>query len=49
MTLYTRLCGITQHSKAREGRNPRTGETINIAASNKPVFKPGKEFKDAVN
>lgn len=38
-----------QHSKAREGRNPRTGETIKIAASNKPVFKAGKEFKDAVN
>lgn len=38
-----------QQSKAREGRNPRTGETIKIAASNKPVFKAGKEFKDAVN
>ncbi len=38
-----------QQSKAREGRNPRTGETIHIAASNKPTFKAGKEFKDAVN
>lgn len=38
-----------QRSEAREGRNPRTGETIKIAASNKPVFKAGKEFKDAVN
>ena len=34
---------------AREGRNPRTGETIKIAASNTPGFKPGKGLKDAVN
>ncbi|MEE4202132.1 MAG: HU family DNA-binding protein [Halieaceae bacterium] len=34
---------------AREGRNPRTGETIKIAASNTPSFKPGKGLKDAVN
>lgn len=34
---------------AREGRNPRTGETIQIAASNTPNFKPGKALKDAVN
>lgn len=38
-----------QRSEARAGRNPRTGETIKIAASNRPVFKAGKEFKDAVN
>lgn len=34
---------------AREGRNPRTGETIQIAASKQPKFKPGKGLKDALN
>ncbi len=34
---------------AREGRNPRTGETVKIAAAKVPAFKPGKAFKDAVN
>lgn len=33
---------------AREGRNPRTGETIKIAASKSPTFKAGKELKDKV-
>ncbi|MAZ77247.1 MAG: DNA-binding protein HU [Legionellaceae bacterium] len=31
---------------ARTGRNPRTGEAIQIAASTVPVFKAGKGFKD---
>lgn len=31
---------------ARTGRNPRTGETIEIQAGKSPVFKPGKAFKD---
>ena len=31
---------------AREGRNPRTGETMTIAASKTPKFKPGKALKD---
>ena len=31
---------------ARTGRNPATGETIEIAASKAPVFKVGKTFKD---
>jgi DNA-binding protein HU-beta len=35
--------------KARMGRNPRTGETIQIKASNVPGFKAGKALKDAVN
>ena len=35
--------------KARTGRNPRTGEAIQIAASNVPGFKAGKGLKDAVN
>lgn len=34
---------------ARTGRNPRTGETIQISASNVPGFKAGKALKDAVN
>ncbi len=34
---------------ARTGRNPRTGEPINIPASNNPSFKAGKALKDAVN
>ena len=38
-----------QKSTAREGRNPRTGDKIQIAACNKPIFKAGKELKDSVN
>lgn len=34
---------------ASEGRNPRTGETIQIPASKQPKFKAGKGLKDAVN
>lgn len=34
---------------ARTGRNPKTGEAIQIAASRAPGFKAGKAFKDAVN
>lgn len=34
---------------AREGRNPRTGETIQIPASIQPKFSPGKGLKDALN
>jgi DNA-binding protein HU-beta len=33
---------------ARKGRNPRTGETINIAASINPAFRPGKGLKDSI-
>ena len=33
---------------AREGRNPKTGETIQISAANVPSFKAGKGLKDAV-
>lgn len=35
--------------KATTGRNPRTGETIQIKASKQPKFKAGKGLKDAVN
>jgi len=34
--------------KARKGRNPQTGETIKIKASNTVRFKPGKALKDAL-
>ncbi|NGP52436.1 HU family DNA-binding protein [Thioalkalivibrio sp. XN8] len=34
---------------ARQGRNPKTGEAITIAASKVPGFKAGKALKDAVN
>ncbi len=34
---------------AREGRNPRTGETMKIKASKAPKFKAGKALKDAIN
>ena len=33
---------------ARTGRNPHTGETIEIAAAKVPAFKPGKGLKDAI-
>lgn len=35
--------------EARSGRNPRTGETIQISASSVPGFKAGKALKDALN
>lgn len=38
-----------KHRAARDGRNPQTGETIKIKASNVPGFKAGKALKDAVN
>jgi len=34
---------------ASEGRNPRTGEKIQIAASKQPKFKPGKGLRDSLN
>ena len=34
---------------ARTGRNPKTGEAIDIAAAKVPHFKPGKALKEAVN
>ena len=35
--------------EAREGRNPRTGETMTIAASKSPKFKARKALKDSLN
>jgi DNA-binding protein HU-beta len=40
---------LVQKRKATTGRNPRTGATIKIAASNQPKFRAGKALKDAVN
>jgi len=40
---------LVRPRKARQGRNPQTGATIDIPASNAPSFKAGKALKDAVN
>ncbi len=37
------------HRAARDGRNPKTGETMKIAASNSVSFKAGSALKDVVN
>ena len=37
-----------KHRKARTGRNPRTGETIMIAATKTPGFRAGKGLKDGI-
>jgi integration host factor subunit beta len=34
---------------ARTGRNPRTGETVSVAAKHVPFFKTGKELRDRLN
>lgn len=38
-----------KHRNARTGRNPATGKAMEFAASNTPVFKAGKAFKEKVN
>jgi len=40
---------LVTHRKATTGRNPQTGEAIQIKATNVPKFKPGKGLKDKVN
>lgn len=40
---------LIRERAARTGRNPRTGEAIEIAAAKNPAFKAGKALKDAVN
>lgn len=37
-----------RHRKARDGRNPQTGETIKIPATDVPGFSAGKGFKERV-
>jgi DNA-binding protein HU-beta len=39
---------VAKARPARTGRNPRTGETIKIAATRTPKFRPAKALKDAV-
>ncbi|MCR9279136.1 MAG: HU family DNA-binding protein [Pseudomonadaceae bacterium] len=40
---------LARERAARAGRNPKTGETIQIKAARVPAFKPGKALKDALN
>lgn len=40
---------LVSERAASEGRNPRTGEKMQIPASKQPKFKAGKSLKDAVN
>jgi DNA-binding protein HU-beta len=40
---------VVKERRARTGRNPKTGASIEIAASRTPSFKAGKTLKDAVN
>ncbi len=42
-------CFRVKVKRARRGRNPRTGEEIQIPPKRVPYFKPGKEMKEAVN
>ena len=39
----------SRERKAREGRNPKTGETLQIPAATVPTFSAGKSFREAVN
>lgn len=51
--IFVQLIGFgtfdVKERAAKEGRNPRTGEVVKIAASKAPHFKPGKALKDKVN
>ena len=38
-----------RHYPGREGRNPKTGESVTVAPRKKPFFKVGKELKNRVN
>lgn len=40
---------VVAERAARKGRDPRSGETIELAASRQAKFKPGKALKDALN
>jgi integration host factor subunit beta len=39
----------TRQRKARTGRNPKTGDKVDVPAKRVPFFKPSKELRDAVN
>ncbi len=40
---------LVRNRPARTGRNPRTGEDVQIPAARVPAFKPGKALKEALN
>ncbi|QJD59667.1 HU family DNA-binding protein [Pseudomonas sp. gcc21] len=40
---------LQRHRGARTGKNPQTGEPVQIKASNTVSFKPGKSLKDSIN
>jgi integration host factor subunit beta len=39
----------TRGRESRTGRNPRTGETVEVPAKRVPYFKPGKEMRERLN
>ena len=39
----------TRSREARTGRNPRTGEAVDVPAKSVPYFKPGKEMRERLN
>ncbi|MEB3416455.1 integration host factor subunit beta [Alteriqipengyuania sp. WL0013] len=39
----------TREREARKGRNPRTGEEVDVAAKRVPFFKPGKDMRERLN
>lgn len=39
----------TRHRESRKGRNPRTGETVEVTEKRVPYFKPGKEMRQRLN
>ncbi len=39
----------TRERDARTGRNPRTGESVDVPAKRVPYFKPGKEMRERLN
>ena len=39
----------TRQREARTGRNPRTGEAVEVSAKRVPYFKPGKEMRERLN
>jgi integration host factor subunit beta len=39
----------TRHRDARKGRNPRTGESVDVPAKRVPYFKPGKDMRARLN
>lgn len=39
----------TRERNARQGRNPRTGQTVDVPSKRVPYFKPGKEMRERLN